>query len=117
MDENLTSFETFQRLKLAHEEAGVARDQAERAADAAQCLRDIVRLLEDTQAMIDRLEGGMRREVGHQIAGGKLTEADSLRAMVRQYERASWELHGQLRGILDRARRDTSRRDTDTTDT
>ena len=107
MDEKLMSFETFQRLRMAHDKADVARDQAERSADAAQCLRDIERLLEDTQVMINRLEAGMRREIGHQTAHGNLVDADSLRGMVRHYERASWELHGQLRGILDRARRDT----------
>ena len=106
MDDKLTSFETFRQLREARDTAGEARDQAERAADASQCLGDIMRLLDDTQAMIDRLEDGMRREVGQQIAQGRLVEAESLRQMVRHYERASWQLHGQLRGILDRARRD-----------
>jgi len=105
MADKLTSFETFQRLKRNQETELRERDNAERDSAIRAGFDDIVGLIDNTEALAGRLEHGLKRELGQHAAAGDLVEIEALRHLVRRYERYSWQLHDQLRGILDRARR------------
>jgi hypothetical protein len=105
MGEKLTSFDTFRRLKEAQE----AEQRERRAAVRGEATRagydEIVSLVEDTARVVDRLENGLKRAIGREIAYGTQIDADEVRALARRYERLSWYLHGQLRAILDGSRK------------
>lgn len=105
MADKLTSFETFQRLKRQQENIFRERDDAERDEATRACFDDIVALIDRTEALAARLEQGLKRDLAHSAAAGDLVETEALRRLLRRYERYSWQLHDQLRGILDRARR------------
>lgn len=105
MADKLTSFETFQRLKRHQESAQRERNDAELESVVRAGFEDIVGLVEDTEALAARLEDGLKRDLAKRAAAGELVEVEALRHLVRRYERYSWQLHEQLRGILDRARR------------
>jgi hypothetical protein len=105
MVDKLTTFETFQRRKCEQESVQRERDDAERDGETRTCFEDIVVLVDNTEALAGRLENGLKRDLGQSAAAGELVEIEALRHMLRRYERYSWQLHDQLRGILDRARR------------
>ncbi len=105
MADKLTSFETFQRLRRNQESEQRERDNAARENAARAGFEDIVELVESTEAMAARLDDGLKRELAQRAATGELVEIEALRHLVRRYERYSWQLHEQLRTILDRARR------------
>jgi len=105
MADKLTSFETFQRLKRDQETVLRERNDAERNVATRAGFEDIVSLIENTESLAARLENGLKRDLGQSAAAGELVEIKALRHLVRRYERYSWQLHDQLRGILDRARR------------
>ena len=105
MADKLTSFETFQRLRRDQESVQRERDDAERESAVRAGFEDIIGLVESTEALAARLEDGLKRELAQRAATGELVEVEALRHLVRRYERYSWQLHEQLRGILDRARR------------
>lgn len=105
MANNLTSFETFQRLKREQATELRERDDAERTGAMRAGFDDIVSLIDNTESLAARLEDGLKRDLGQSAAAGELVEIEALRHLVRRYERYSWQLHDQLRGILDRARR------------
>ena len=107
MANNLTSFETFQRLKREQATELRERDDAERSIAMRAGFDDIVSLIDNTEALAARLEDGLKRDLGQCAAAGELVEIEALRHLVRRYERYSWQLHDQLRGSLDRARRGT----------
>ncbi len=105
MADKLTSFETFQRLKRNQETQQRERGDAERSEATRAGFEDIVSLIDNTESLAGRLEDGLKRDLGQRAATGELVEIEALRHLVRRYERYSWQLHDQLRGILDRARR------------
>ena len=105
MADKLTPFETFQRLKRQQETALRERDDADRDEATRACFDDVVALVDGTEALAARLEDGLKRDLAQSAAAGDLVETEALRHLLRRYERYSWQLHDQLRGILDRARR------------
>lgn len=104
MTDKLTPFETFRELK-ARQQAGdqARRDEAQAGAPAA--LGEIMSVVEDTGRLVARLQGGLKHELARELARGEEVGIDGMRDLVRRYERLSWELHGQLRAVLEGARK------------
>jgi len=102
----LTSFETFRQLRQDRDEEQRARDAAQREGEARAGLADIARLVDDTGRLVARLQDGLKRQIGLRVARGELVDVEALHHLIRRYERLSWQLHGELRGVLERARRD-----------
>lgn len=105
MADKLTSFETFQRLKREQESSLRERDVTERDVATRACFEEIITLVDNTETLAGQLEDGLKRDLGQIAAAGELVETEALRHLLRRYERYSWQIHDQLRGILDRARR------------
>ena len=100
MDEKLTSFETFSRLKAAQDAQQVARSDAPYRGDARAGAEALSSLVDETAHMVERLEAGLKRSLAQAVAGDGGVDEDEIRALLRRYERLSWHLHGHLRAIL-----------------
>jgi hypothetical protein len=105
MDEKLTPFETFSRLKAAQDAGQVARADAARHGDARAGADALGDLVEQTERMVQRLEAGLKRALAEEVASGRGLDEEEIRVLLRRYERLSWHLHGHLRAILHGARK------------
>ena len=105
MDEKLTPFETFSRLKAAQDAEQAGRADAARHGDARAGADALGDLVDQTERMVQRLEAGLKRSLAEEVAGGGSVDEDEIRALLRRYERLSWHLHGHLRAILHGARK------------
>lgn len=61
---------------------------------------DLVALIRDTEQVADALQCDLRQDAAQDIAAGRILNQDQLAAVIRQYERVSWLLHGQLSNLL-----------------
>jgi hypothetical protein len=104
MTEKLTPFETFRELKARQQATARARTQ-EAGGGAQAALGEIMSVVEDTDRLVSRLQGGLKHELARELARGDARGLDGMRDLVRRYERLSWELHGQLRAVLEGARK------------
>jgi len=105
MGDKLTPFETFRQLKERQRAEERARAESARGEEARAGLTEIMAVIEDTGRLVGRLQGGLKRELAHALARGEASGVDGMRNLVRRYERLSWELHGQLRAVLEGARK------------
>jgi len=104
MTDKLTPFETFRELKARQQGADRARQNEARGGTPA-ALGEITSVVEDTGRLVGRLQGGLKHELARELARGEAGGIDGMRDLVRRYERLSWELHGQLRAVLEGARK------------
>jgi len=100
MDEKLTSFETFSRLKAVQDAQQEARSDAAYRGDARAGAEALRGLVDETAHMVERLETDLKRSLAQAVAGDGGVDEDEIRTLLRRYERLSWHLHGHLRAIL-----------------
>lgn len=104
MSDKLTTFETFRELK-ARQQAEERARQHEGEGGAPAGIVEVMSVVEDTARLVGRLQGGLKHELARALAQGEAGGTDGMRDLVRRYERLSWELHGQLRAVLEGARK------------
>ncbi len=102
MDEKLTSFDEFKRLRDQQRE----QDRGETPGNAAQSgYAELVALVNETARLVQVLDDGLQRDLAKAVAGGEVVERGEVADLVRNYERLSWRLYGQLRSIIDSSRK------------
>lgn len=105
MAETLTPFEEFKRLKgrQARPQRNAGSAAAEHAAHAAYAA--LVALIQDTARLVKRLDHGAEHSLAQAIARAAVAERAELVELARARPRLSWRPDGQLRAILDAARK------------
>ena len=96
MGKKITSFREFktfrkQRHRVDTEQQNLIASEKVRVIHA-----DLVRLVAETERLVNVLGNGAQRELASAAANNKITDGESLRALCRSYERFSWRLHGQI---------------------
>ena len=96
MGKKITSFGEFktfreQRCRFDTEQQNLIASERVRAIHA-----DLVRLVGETERLVNVLGDGAQRELANAAANNEITDKENLRMLWKSYERVSWRLHGQI---------------------
>ena len=96
MGKKITSFGEFktfreQRYRFDTEQQNLIASDRVRAIHA-----DLVRLVGETERLVNVLGDGAQRELANAAAKNEITDKENLRMLWKSYERVSWRLHGQI---------------------
>lgn len=93
-------------LAAARAERAARKDPAAAGADALTSLyRDLLGLIRETERLSAALDGNTRRAMAEDIVAARIVDEADFKAVVRQYERVSWHMHGRLNNVLSAMRK------------
>ncbi len=100
MADRLTTFDQFEQHRAKRQQAVDSRDDVAREDAAQATYADLVALLNETARLVKHLDHATQRDLARALAAGTIEGGADMGQLARGYERLSWRLCGQIRGIL-----------------